>query len=353
MPGSVGGAVATGHAGSLRCGSSTIRAAAHPEAFAPGLRTFLVAIQVDRHELAGQGDEGRVLNRPALSWLHGGHQTAPQYSSTGFSAVGGFGEGIIDVTLAPRDSLGPRRCPAELAVETGAGVQALSAEASSNMESATRIGSISKGKVTGHWERAGNPLIQFAYDGHAARHDAPGIAGAVPSGGRPHHLLVDQSVELAGLTVNHEAIAQIGGHSIERCAYGQDRLAYLRQHRLEQCMADALSLAAGIDEQHRQVAAFLQLDHADDTAVLLGHQEMVVAVQAFTERIGGGDIANVAMPAALSEGATAAVNAARHTALIAGRSSTRAGRIVGMQCSSVAGCASSLPRACTLSCRHE
>ncbi len=39
---------------------------------------------------------------------------------------------------------------AELAVETGAGVQALSAEASSNTESATRIGSISKGRVTGH-----------------------------------------------------------------------------------------------------------------------------------------------------------------------------------------------------------
>ena len=78
--------VAAGHAGqfiALRVQHDQGRIAAHPEAFAPGLRTFLIAIQVNRHEFAGQRDEGRVLNRPALSWLHGGHQTAPQYSSTG------------------------------------------------------------------------------------------------------------------------------------------------------------------------------------------------------------------------------------------------------------------------------
>ena len=51
-----GGVVATGHAGkfiALWVQHDQGRVAAHPEAFAPGLRTFLVAIQVDRHELAG------------------------------------------------------------------------------------------------------------------------------------------------------------------------------------------------------------------------------------------------------------------------------------------------------------
>jgi len=90
------------------------------------------------------------LNRPALSWLHGGHQTAPQYSSTGLP---------LSAASAKASSTSPWRqamadagagASAELAVETGAGVQALSAEASSNTESATRIGSISKGRVTGH-----------------------------------------------------------------------------------------------------------------------------------------------------------------------------------------------------------
>ena len=55
-------------------------------------------------------------------------------------------------------------------------------------------------------------------------------------------------------------------------------------------MADALPLAGGIDEQHRQMPAFLQLDHTDDVAVLLGDQDVVVTLQALGEGIGCGHL---------------------------------------------------------------
>ena len=79
------------------------------------------------------------------------------------------------------------------------------------------------------------------------------------------------------------------------------------------------------------MAAFLQLYHADDAAILLRHQDVVVTLQACSERIGGGDTAERSNAGRAERGATAAVNAARHTALIAGRSSMWAGRILGMQ----------------------
>ncbi|KAG1250273.1 hypothetical protein G6F68_012887 [Rhizopus microsporus] len=90
------------------------------------------------------------LNRPALSWLQGGHQTAPQYRSTGLPLSAASANASSTSRWRRAMAVAGAGASAELAVATGAGVQALSAEASSNTESATRIGSISKGGVTGH-----------------------------------------------------------------------------------------------------------------------------------------------------------------------------------------------------------
>ncbi|KAG1428930.1 hypothetical protein G6F57_023169 [Rhizopus arrhizus] len=90
------------------------------------------------------------LNRPALSWLQGGHQTAPQYRRTGLPLSAASANASSTSPWRQAMAVAGAGASAELAVAPGAGVQALSAEASSNTESAPRIGSISKGGVTGH-----------------------------------------------------------------------------------------------------------------------------------------------------------------------------------------------------------
>ncbi|VTQ63935.1 Uncharacterised protein [Stenotrophomonas maltophilia] len=110
-PGQFGGVIAAGHAGdfvALWVQHDQGRIAAYAEALAPGLRTFLVAIQVDGNEFAGQRDESRVLEQAGLELVARRAPDGAPVQQHRLAAVGGLGEGIIDVALAPGDSLGRR-----------------------------------------------------------------------------------------------------------------------------------------------------------------------------------------------------------------------------------------------------
>ncbi len=111
--GQFGGVVAAGHAGdfvALWVQHDQGRIAAYAEALTPGLRSFLVAIQIDGHEFAGQRDEGRVLEQARLELVARRAPDRAPVQQHRLAAVGGFGEGIVHIALAPGDSLGRRRC---------------------------------------------------------------------------------------------------------------------------------------------------------------------------------------------------------------------------------------------------
>ncbi|MNM91662.1 hypothetical protein D3C81_1039670 [compost metagenome] len=108
-PGQFGRVVAAGDAGdfvALRVEHDQCGIAAHAEAFAPRLRAFLVAVQVHRHEFAGQCDEGRILEQPGLELVarRAPHRAPVQQHR--LATLGGFVEGIIHIALAPGDGGG-------------------------------------------------------------------------------------------------------------------------------------------------------------------------------------------------------------------------------------------------------